>query len=87
MTTARRYHADDPEWPVALSREATTELKVRKIGATLVVTLPKAARERYGLHAGDHVLIEETRAGLLVRPARPVQVCPTCRNPATGEHT
>ncbi len=85
MTAARKYRSDDPEWPVPLPLEAITELKVRKVGATLVVTLPKAARQRYGLYAGDLVVIEETRAGLLIRPARPVAVCSKCGNPAMGD--
>lgn len=62
------------------------DIKVRKVGATHVVTLPKALRERFGLKAGDRAVIEETRAGLLIRAKTAPQTCSKCGLPTpTGE--
>jgi len=34
-----------------------------------VITIPARMREAYGLKANDHLIIEETPEGLLLRPA------------------
>ena len=47
-----------------------------KIGPRGTLTLPKEIRSRYGLAANDLLIVEETREGVLLRPAsaEPIEI-------------
>jgi putative addiction module antidote len=49
----------------------TRELKLRRAGGSVAVTLPKDMADRLHLGAGDRVLAVETEQGILLTPYDP----------------
>lgn len=45
--------------------------KLKKIGGSAAVVLPKSMLERFHLEAGDEVTVAETHNGLLIMPFDP----------------
>jgi hypothetical protein len=54
-------------WEVLTGRRSQMARKVRWIGNSMAVTLPKKLVEEEGIHKDDYILFEKTEKGMLMK--------------------
>ncbi len=54
-------------WEVLTGKRSDLARKVRKIGNSIVVTLPKKLVKEIGIHKDDYILFEKTKRGTLLK--------------------
>ncbi|MFQ6136192.1 MAG: AbrB/MazE/SpoVT family DNA-binding domain-containing protein [Candidatus Hydrothermarchaeales archaeon] len=57
-------------WEVLTGRRADLARKVREIGNSVAVTLPKKLVKEEGIHKSDYILFERTEKGTMIKVIR-----------------